>query len=623
MAAMTIRQRMDRALEHYAGGRLRDAEALCREILGVEPHHAEALHLLGVLAHRAGHLDAAVDLVRRAVASHPLAEYYSNLGAMLARQGRVDEAADACREALARAPDLAQAHYNLGNALHMAGRPEAALPPYRRALELAPAYADAHNNLGNVLVALGDAAAAATAYREAIRLRPDDARARSNLGIALKDLGQLDEALAELRRAVASAPAIPEIRSNMILGLHYAADADARAILDECRRWDRAHGEPLRAAIAPANNDPSPERPLRLGFVSADLRLLSVAFFLTPLLEAHDAERFHVTGYATSVQADAVTERLKRCCRDWRVLAGLSDDEAARRIRDDRIDILVDLSGHTAGNRLPVFARKPAPVQVTYLGLTATTGLSAIDYRLTDALVDPPGAESFCSEKLVRLPDTAWCFAPLTGSPDTGPLPALERGCVTFGSYNNIAKLTPRVLGLWARVLRAVAGSRLQLASAAFRTAEPAQRIRRFLADCGIGPERIELLRDEPIRLRHLERHRSLDIALDTFPFQGMTTTFLALWMGVPVVSLAGRDHMTRVGSSILSNAGLPELAASSHDAYVEAAARLASDLPALSALRAALRPRLQQSALMDAPRFARNVEAAYRRMWRDWCAAR
>src|SRR5262249_49229695 len=243
-------------------------------------------------------------------------------------------------------------------------------------------------------------------------------------------------------------------------------------ILAESRRWDQLHAEPLRSQASPLRNDPSPERPLRIGFVSPDLRMHSVAFFLLPLLEAHDRVNFHVTCYATNTRVDDVTRRLQTYGDDWRVLVGLSDDAAAQRIRDDRIDILVDLSNHTAGNRLPIFARRPAPVQVTYLGLTATTGLSSIDYRLTDALVDPPESETFCSERLVRLPDTAWCFTPISGSPTVAPLPALDKGYVTFGSFNNIAKITPHATYLWARILQQVDASRLQLASAVFRDSE-------------------------------------------------------------------------------------------------------------------------------------------------------
>ncbi len=618
----TTRQKMDLALEHYSSGRLRDTERLCREIVGAQPQHAEALNLLGVLAHRTGHLDAAVELTRQAIANSPQsAEYYSNLGVMLTGMGRLDEAAAACRDALARSPNLPEAHYNLGNVLQALGQLEAAGSSYRRALDLKPDYPQAYCNLGNALSALGRQGEAADAYREAVRLQPDYGQARSNLGNALRDLGRFDEALAEHRKAVESAPASPEIRSNMIVTLYYGADADPRVILGECRRWEQVHGEPLRAQIRPFANDRSPERPLRIGIVCPELRVYSAAFFLRPLLEARDKENFHVTCYASNVLMDGSASQLRALSDAWQPLAGLTDDAAAQRIRDDGIDILVDVSAHTAGNRLPLFARKPAPVQVTYLGCTGTTGLSTMDYRLTDGYVDAAGDDNFCTETLIRMPDATWCFTPPSGGPDVASLPAFGNGYVTFGSFNNIAKATPVVLDLWARILQQVSGSHFLLKGAAFHNPQCAQRFRQFFADYGIEPERIELLPDEPSPLRHLQQHAALDIALDTFPFEGVTTTFLALWMGVPVVSFAGQNHMTRVGLSILSNAGLPELAARSFDGYVQTAVGLATDLQALSALRATLRQRVLNSALMDSARFARNVEAAYRDMWRRWCA--
>jgi protein O-GlcNAc transferase len=621
MDMTTTQQKMQLAIEHFASGRVRDTEALCRQILHEEPNHAEALHLFGVLANQVGHRDAAIDLIRRAVALSPqTAEYHSNLAVILTTRGRVDEAIASCRQALALQPELAEAHYNLGNALRAAGQPEAAATAYRQAIKLKPDYPHAHNNLGNVARAMGDFDTALAAYREALFAQPDYAHARSNLGNALKDLGRIDEAIEVHRQAVATAPSAPEVHSNLLWSLYYSANSDGASILEESRRWDQVHADPLRGSIRPLDVDRSPDRTLRIGYISPDLRLHSAAFFLTPLLEAHDSRQYHVTCYSTSAQADAVTERLRSSSDEWRSVAGMPDEVVAQRIRDDRIDILVDLSAHTAGNRLPVFARKPAPLQVTYLAFTGTTGLAAIDYRLTDARVDPPGEKSLGTERPIRLPDTAWCFSPLTGSPEVSPLPALKNGYVTFGCYNNIAKVTPHVLYLWARILQQVDASRLALKSVAFRSADAMHRIREFFSDYGIDPARLELLPDERDPLLHFQSHAALDIALDTFPFEGLATTCLALWMGVPVVSYAGQTHMTRVGYSLLSSVGLPELAASSYDGYVQTAAQMAGDLTRLSDLRAGLRQRMQSSVLMDATRFARNVEAAYRGIWHEWC---
>jgi protein O-GlcNAc transferase len=621
MTTMTIQQTLELALQRYGNGRLRETEALCRQILDVEPQHADALHLLGVLAHQAGRNADAVALLRGAIASKPLsAEYHSNLGVVLTALGHVDEATAACRQALALNPDFAEAHYNFGNALRDAGRLDQAAAAYRQALTIKLNYPQAHNNLGNVLRETGEFDQAEGAYRDALFFKPDYAHARSNLANVLKDMGRLDEAIDAHRLALENAPTSAEIHSNLILTLYYAPDADAGAILSECRRWNTRHAEPLRGRIRAHSNDRSQTRPLRVGFVSPDLRMHSVAYFLLPLLEASDKKTFHATCYATTNTTDAVMDRLRVASDAWCSLVGLSDDAAAQRIRDDRIDVLVDLSGHGANNRLLMFARKPAPVQAAYLGFIGTTGLATIDYRLTDSLVDPSGTESFCTERLVRLPETAWCFAPLSGSPSVAQLPAVTRGYVTFGSFNSLAKVTPDVLDCWARILEQVPGSRLRLKGVALRAAEVVARTRRFFIERSIGPERLELLIDDHSQLQHLSQYDHVDIALDTFPYPGMATTCEALWMGIPVITLAGSHHRSRVGASLLTNAGLPELVAPTPDAYVQFAATLGADLSRLANLRTTMRERMQQSALMDAKSFAHAFESSLSDVWRNWC---
>jgi predicted O-linked N-acetylglucosamine transferase (SPINDLY family) len=346
----------------------------------------------------------------------------------------------------------------------------------------------------------------------------------------------------------------------------------------------------------------------------------SVAFFLLPLLEAHDKKVFHATCYATAAKTDTVTDRLRAASDAWYSFVGLSDDRAAQRVRDDRIDILVDLSGHGANNRLLMFARKPAPVQVTYLGFVGTTGLATMDYRLTDSFVDPSEGESFCTERLIRMPDAAWCFAPLSGSPPVSQLPAVTNGYVTFGSFNSLAKVTPDVLDCWARILDQVPGSRLRLKAVALRAAEVVARTRRFFIERSIDPERLELVIDDRSLLQHLSQYDHVDIALDTFPYPGMATTCEALWMGVPVITLAGSHYRSRVGASLLTNAGLPEFVAPTRDAYIQFAATLGADLSRLANLRTTMRERMQQSALMDAQRFAHAFESSLRDVWRNWC---
>jgi len=621
MATMTINETMALALEHYSGGRLQETEGLCRRILQMEPNHGAALHLLGVLALQTGNHDAAIDLMRRAIAANPnVAEYYSNLAVALTARGRLDEARSACRQALGLNPNLAEAHYNHGNALRDARLLGDAAAAYRQALAIRFDYPEAHNNLATVLKDMGQLDQAITGYRQAAILKPDYAHALSNLANALKDVGQQDGAVATHRQAVDLAPGRPEIHSNLLLSLQYPLAADAALIAQESRRWNDRHAQPIRASIPAHANDRNPERALRIGFVSADLRMHSVAFFLVPLLEARDRKTFQAVCYATDARSDDVTERLRAGSDEWESLVGVSDDDAARRIRDDRIDILIDLGGHTAGNRLMLFARKPAPVQITYLGYVGTTGLSAIDYRLTDACADPPGADDGGPERLIRLPRGAWCFAPLSGEPVVADLPALRAGHVTFGSFNNLAKVTPYTMQLWARILLQIPASRLLVKSAVFRSPEARRRFQAYFTDRGIDLTRLELVADEPSQLQHLRQYDRVDIALDTFPYHGVTTTCEALWMGVPVLTLAGQRHASRIGVSLLTNAGYPEFVAQTPEAYVQQAADLVADLPRLATMRATMRDRLRSSPLMDAPQFAASLEAALRDAWRHWC---
>jgi predicted O-linked N-acetylglucosamine transferase (SPINDLY family) len=618
---MTTQEKMNLALGHYTSGRLHDAEGVCRQVLTTDPKCAPALHLLGVLALKAGHPEPAADLIRRAIESDPrVSDYYSNLSVALTTLGRFEEAAAACGQALTIEPRFAEAHYNLGNALQGTRALSEAAAEYRAALAIQFDYPQAHNNLGNVTKDMGELGEAATMYRQALVLKRDYAHACSNLANVLKDMGRQAEAVDLHRQALALGAQRPEIHSNMILNLHYQADVDGPAILEESRRWNDRHAAPLATSIVAHMNDRSPDRSLRIGYVSPDLRMHSVAFFLLPLLEARDRYNFDATLYAADPRVDNVTNRLRAASDRFVSLVGVSDHRAAERIREDRIDILVDLSGHTANNRLLLFARKPAPVQVTYLGAAATTGLDAIDYRLTDVLADPVDSMPSDAETLMRVAGSAWCFTPLSGAPPVADLPAMRKGHVTFGSFNNVAKVTLYTLQLWARILQQVPASRLLLKSVAFRTPEVAERLTAFFSDRGIAPMRIELIPEEPSQLAHLRGYDRVDIALDTYPYHGVTTTCEALWMGVPVVTLEGNRHASRIGASLLTHAGYSELVSDSAEEYVRRAVALASDLPRLAAMRAGMRQRLEGSIVMDAPRFARHVETLYREMWRRWC---
>jgi predicted O-linked N-acetylglucosamine transferase (SPINDLY family) len=346
-----------------------------------------------------------------------------------------------------------------------------------------------------------------------------------------------------------------------------------------------------------------------------------VGYFIEPVLAHHDHNRFEVFCYSNLQQEDNVSERLKSRANYWRRIIALSDEQATQKIRADQIDILIDLNGHTGSNRLLVFARKPAPVQVTWLGYPATTGLSTVDYRLTDGFADPVGmTEHLHSEKLIRLPECFSCYRPPADAPEVSGLPAREKGYVTFGSFNNQAKINREVMAVWAKILQAVPGARLTLKNAGLGSKIVQRKVRETFLGWGVEPDRIELLGHDPYESAHLERYRSIDIGLDPFPYNGATTTCEALWMGVPVVALAGQAHAGRVGVSQLSNLGLTELIGNTPEEYVAIATRWARDLERLSQLRAGLRARLAASPLTDAPRFTQNLEQAYRAMWQDWC---
>jgi predicted O-linked N-acetylglucosamine transferase (SPINDLY family) len=404
--------------------------------------------------------------------------------------------------------------------------------------------------------------------------------------------------------------------------MNYHPGMEASAIAEEHRRWNQVHAEPLRPFILPHTNERSPSRRLRIGYVSPDFRAHSVAYFLEGLLEHHDHSQVEVFCYAEVANPDAVTARMEQLAGHWRRITGMPDAEVAELIRHDGIDILVDLAGHTANRRLLVFARKPAPVQVTWLGYPNTTGLDTIDYRLTDHFADPPGStEHLHSEQLIRLPQSAWCYRPLENPPPVSAPPVHDTGHITFGCFNAMPKINRPLLELWSGILLAVPGSRLLLKNASLGETSMQHQLWKQLQEMGIGPERVEMVGCVPDLSGHLGMYGRVDIALDTFPYHGTTTTCEALWMGVPVVTLAGKTHVSRVGASLLSNLGHQEWIASIPEEYVKIAVELAKDLPRLTALRSTLRERMQASPLMDAAGFARDIEAAYRKIWRTWCA--
>jgi protein O-GlcNAc transferase len=485
-----------------------------------------------------------------------------------------------------------------------------------------PDSVDAYYNLGVVLAKQEKLDEAVAQYQEVLRLKPDHVGAYVNLGGVFKDQGRLDDALAAYRTALEIKPDAadaPLIHSNVVHTLNYHPGSDDRTIREECARWNQRHGEPLEKLIVPHANHADPERRLRIGYVSPDFRAHVDSFFTIPLLSNHNHRRFAIFCYAHVAWPDAITQRLRGYADTWRSTIGLTDQQIADLVRADQIDILVDLKLHTAHNRLLVFARKPAPVQVTWLGCPGTTGLAAID-RLTDPYLDPPGPFDGCySEESIRLPHTFWCYDPFCDQPPVNSLPALESGIVTFGCLNSFCKINDTCLALWADVLKEVQASRLLL------RVPPGQTRARTLAklqERGIAEGRVEFV-NRVNRPEYLALYHRIDLGLDPLPYNGHTTSLDAFWMGVPTVTVVGKTVVGRAGRSQLCNLGLDELAVETASQYVALAARLAGDLRRLQELRSTLRKRMRQSPLMDGKRFALHVEEAYRQMWRRWCLSK
>jgi protein O-GlcNAc transferase len=604
-------------------GRPDEAVACYERAARLRPDDPGPLAELATLLMHRGELDSAVARYEQALRLSPdCVGAYSNMGLALMALGRLEEARLSFEQALYLQPDLAEAHNNLGLAFLNQGRVAEARLRFERALQLRPDLVDAHNNLGLACDAQGEPDQALASFERAVGIDPDHFGALTNLANACKDQGRAAEAIAFYRKALASRPDDAAVHSNLLLAMQYLPGADPREILAEARCFARRYAEPSSGAIERHPTRPAAGRRLRVGYVSGDFCEHPVVSFLEPILAAHDRHRFEIWCYADVPRPDVTTRRLQGYADHWRSLVGLSDAQAAARIRQDDIDILVDLAGHTGGNRLRAFACKPAPIQVSYLGYLGTTGLTAMDYYITDAHADPPGlSEAYYHEQLIRLPECGFCYAPGPAPEVNAEPPAARCGRVSFGCLNNPAKVSDEVLALWSRVLAEVPGSRLLIRTGVGRSAE--ERARDLLADHGIAPERLDFAGPTATRFAYLELYHAVDIALDPFPYNGVTTTCDALWMGVPVISLGGWTSVSRQGVRFLRSVGLDELLAETPEDYVRIAAELAGDLARRADLRAGLRERLSCSPLMDANRLTRDLEAAYAGIWEHRLAAR
>jgi protein O-GlcNAc transferase len=522
-------------------------------------------------------------------------------------------------------PSLAQRsdpayYFDRGNLLFAHEKYDAAITAFRRAIELRPDFAEAHNNLGMALSRTGDVAAAASCYLRTLLLAPNHAPAHNNLGCALILLGELSAAIHHYKRAITLDPARSSAYTNLVLALHYVPGVSSALIAETTRRW--AATVRRRPRRTPWPNLPIPERRIRIGYVSGDFRRHPVAYFTESVLAAHDRDAVEVFCYSNVAAPDETTDRIAVGVDHWQGISALEDGEAARLIASDEIDILIDLSGHTAANRLTLFASRPAPIQCTWLGYAGTTGLPEIDYIIGDRFVLPPQEAQLCTEQPFLMPNAYLCFTPPESAIEVTPLPALGGGPITFGCFNNLLKLNNNVVELWSALLAALPNSRLFLKTAQLGDPGICDRLEAQFAVHGIAANRLILSPSSP-REELLQAYNHIDIALDPFPFGGGTTTIEALWMGVPVVTLRGTRFVGHVGESILETLGLSDLVAADPSDYLAKAVRLASALPQLAALRQSLRARLLASPLCDAPRFARDLEAGYRAMWEAWCKAR
>lgn len=630
-------------------GQARHAEALAakQQALQLAPDAQAHSNLASTLLALQRHEEAARHAARAVALDPALATAHGNLGFALEAFGRPDEAVRCWSEALQRdarlhkvrlrlaqrllaqgeparaeallaegvrlRPDDAEAWQTLAIALRARQRMEPAATAFRRALALQPSSVAAWNDLGNTLHDLGRLPEAQAAFEQALALDGSVGAIHSNLGNVLREQGLLDEALASFRRAMALSPGFLGAHDNLLLALNYADAPTPVERLDEARRYGSAAAR-LATPLPPA--PPRGPGPLRVGLVSGDLRNHPVGYFIESLLAALDPARVQVWAYANQSEEDDLTTRLRERLH-WCRIDSLTDAEAATRIRADRIDVLLDLSGHTARNRLPLFCWRPAPVQATWLGYFATTGVAEIDFLLADAATVPvDGSERF-SETVWRLPRTRLCFTPPARAPAVTPLPALTRGHVTFGSFQALAKVSDAVLALWGRVLAAVPDARLRLQSPQLGDEPTREALRQRMRAQGLPPKRVDL-HGRSSRAAYLQAHAEVDLLLDTFPFPGGTTTCEALWMGVPTLTLRGDRLIARQGSGLLLAAGLPDWIADDAAGYVAQAARRAADRPALADLRAALRQRVAASALCDARAFAADFSDALEGMVRE-----
>jgi protein O-GlcNAc transferase len=599
---------------------LEEAVACYRKALQLNPDLSEAYNNLALALHQQEKLDEAIEYYRQALRFMPhRAEVHFSLGEALLQSGKLDEAEECCRKALQLKPDFSEAYNNLGSVLSKRGNRPAAVECFARAVQFKPNNVPALVNLAWALQEQGKLEEALACYRQALRLMPDLAKTHFDMGDALWQLGDLDEAVACYRRALELKPDMAQASNGLLFALRYRVDVTPGELADAHAEYERQYAAPLRETWRPHENTRDPKRRLRVGFVSADFGRHPVGDFLIRVLENLDPSEVEVFCYSDRVQHDERTVRFQATAREWRDVCDWSNERLAEQIRADQIDILFDLAGNTGHlNRPLLFARKPAPIQIAWIGCEGTTGLSAMDYILADRYEIPPEAESYYREQVLRMPDGFGCYEPLSDAPAVSPLPALERHYVRFGCFNNPAKINARVIEVWAKILRRLPEARLALKYRGMNNPSITRRFKEGFGAQGVDDCRIDFWGDSPYG-EHLNDYQNIDVALDPFPFSGGATTCEALWMGAPVVTCPGETFASRHTLSHLSNVGLTETIARDLDEYVDVAVNLAGDLPRLADIRSRLRGQMAASSLCDGPRFAENFMALLRDVWRKY----
>ncbi len=605
-------------------GRLDDAIAVLTQAIAVAPHHAEAHNNLGLAYALQTDMASAVRHMKRASELKPGSPVINNnYGALALRMFDFDTAVAALSRAVAEKPDYDEALINLGVAHYMRGDGNDAISAYQRVIARNPENGFARYSLGVSYLEDQRLAEAEVEIRKALSLDPENAMAHNTLGVLLLDQHAVADARAAMRKAAdVGTQSAPVFYSNYAFASLYAPDISNQEIFEIHKEYGRRYATAEPVAAKPHTNVRDPERRLRLGYLSPDFRAHSVAYFFEAILEKHDRRQFEIALYSDTARTDAVTRSMRAAADIWVETGGMTDTAFVQRIKDDRIDILVNLGGHTSGNRLPVCAQNPAPVQIEYLGYPETSGVPAMTYRISDGRADPPGAEQWCTETIVRLPDCFHCYRPGGAVPEPAPAPYLAKGHVTFASFNVLPKVTDQAIESWATILKAVPGSRFLVKCKQLRDERVQQLVRGTFARFGVDPARIGTAAFVASVREHLDYYGQVDLALDTFPYNGTTTTCESLYMGVPVLCLAGDNHRGRVGESLLAAVGLQkDFVAKSVDDYIARAISFGLNPAPLAALRPQIRPMVERSPLRDEKGFTRTLEAAYRGLWRQWCA--